>query len=155
MFIEIKFDVVFDSSNRVFSHIHFQNGVIDESDLVTMGITSESERKAILDGVKQHPCRSNDVSSTICKSNDQSTVKSWLKKINLEQYCDTFKKHLYHDMDRIKRIWDVELSAVLDIEKVGHRKRILATVSNGEQCGSGLKTKETRADDCNARVSIV
>lgn len=134
--------------------IDFQNGVIDEGDLIAMGITSESEREVILDAVKRQPCKCIDVSSNICNANEQTTVKVWLKKINLEQYYGTFEKHLYHDMERVKRIWDVELSAVLDIEKVGHRKRMLATVSNSEQCTPGLKSKESRTD-FSVRVSTV
>lgn len=138
--------------NHIFPQINFQNGVIDDNDLVAMGITSDSERQVILDAVKKQPCKCADVSSNICNGNEMSTVKVWLKKINLEQYYDTFEKHLYHDMERVKRIWDVELSAVLDIEKVGHRKRILTSVNNGEQGMSGPQTKETRIDP-NMQVS--
>lgn len=38
------------------------------------------------------------------------------------------RKHLYTDMDRISRIWEIELQAVLEINKLGHRKRILYSV---------------------------
>lgn len=31
-------------------------------------------------------------------------------------------------MDRISRIWEIELQAVLEINKIGHRKRILYSV---------------------------
>lgn len=41
---------------------------------------------------------------------------------------DNFRKHLYTDMDRISRIWEIELQAVLEIIKLGHRKRILYSV---------------------------
>lgn len=36
-----------------------------------------------------------------------------------------FRKHLYIDMEKIYTIWDIELQAVLEINKIGHRKRIL------------------------------
>lgn len=133
---------------------HFQNGVIEESDLKEMGITSDLERQLLLDSIKQLPLKVNDVLLNICSNNNnQHLVEVWLKKINLLQYYETFDKHLYHDMERIKRIWDVELSAVLDIEKVGHRKRILASVSNGEQVSSGPKIEEDGTDS-NTLVSI-
>lgn len=31
-------------------------------------------------------------------------------------------------MERISRIWEIELAAVLEINKIGHRKRILYSV---------------------------
>lgn len=37
-------------------------------------------------------------------------------------------------MERVRRIWEVELTAVLEIQKVGHRRRILASVA-GRQNG--------------------
>lgn len=35
---------------------------------------------------------------------------------------------MYTDMERISRIWEIELQAVLEINKLGHRKRILYSV---------------------------
>lgn len=112
-----------------------------------MGIASELEIQIIIDAIKQLPFKVNDQTVNNCNNNnDQNVVKNWLKRIHLEQYYDTFNKHLYHDMERIKRIWDVELSAVLDIEKVGHRKRILASVSSGEHIVSGPKLEDINVD---------
>lgn len=112
-----------------------------------MGISSEVERQVILNSVKQLPLQVNDIVSNICSNNnEQNAVRMWLKKINLEQYYDTFEKHLYHDMERVKRIWDVELSAVLDIERIGHRKRILASVNGGENGSSGPQIDEKKLD---------
>lgn len=119
-----------------------------------MGISSELERQIILDSVKQLPLKIHDLVSNVCNNNnEQNTVKLWLKKISLDQYFETFIKHLYHDMERVKRIWDVELSAVLDIEKIGHRKRILASVSSGEHIVPGPKLEEINADINNTLVS--
>lgn len=121
-----------------------------------MGIASELERQIILDAVKQLPQKVNGQSS-FNNNNDNEEINSvniWLKTIKLEQYSETFAKHLYHDMDRIKRIWDVELSAVLDIEKVGHRKRILVSVSSGEHITVGPNLEEISAD-INTLVSTL
>lgn len=126
----------------------FQNGVLEEIDLREMGITSELDRTIILDSVKGLPYKINE--PIACNNNnnvnEQESVGNWLRRIKLEQYADTFAKHLYYDMERIKRIWDVELSAVLDIEKIGHRKRILASVSSGEHVRAGPKLEELSAD---------
>ena len=32
-------------------------------------------------------------------------------------------------MDKVCKIWDDELTSILDIEKIGHRKRILLSVA--------------------------
>lgn len=36
-----------------------------------------------------------------------------------------FRRHLYVDMEKVYRVWEIELQAVLEINKIGHRKRIL------------------------------
>lgn len=89
-----------------------------------MGITSEQERAVILDSVG---LLQNCVEKRLTLYGE--TVDDWLKGIHLESYADTFKKHLYTDMDRVQRVWEVELAAVLEIQKPAHRKRILASVS--------------------------
>lgn len=115
-----------------------------ETDLLDMEITNQDDRKTIMEAVRQLPLKvTNQINSG---TNDQNSVQSWLKRINLEEYLDTFNKHLYHDIERIKRIWDVELSAVLDIDKVGHRKRILASVGGTEGASSGPRMEEINVE---------
>lgn len=115
----------------------FQNGILDDNDLREMGI-EENDRQKILESAKQLPLKiaeiSNNHNNNNISKNQNESVEDWLRNINLELYNDTFRKHLYVDMDRVKRIWEVELTAVLEIQKAGHRKRILASVS-GEQNG--------------------
>lgn len=36
---------------------------------------------------------------------------------------------MFTEMDRVSAIWDDELTSILDIEKIGHRKRILLSVA--------------------------
>ncbi|KAL1506735.1 hypothetical protein ABEB36_006041 [Hypothenemus hampei] len=137
-----------------FDDLGFLNGVLEESDLSDMGITGKDERNIIIEAAKQLPLKVHNQLDTCYSSsgNDQNLVRLWLKKINLEQYFDTFNKHLYHDIERIKRIWDVELSAVLDIDKTGHRKRILASVSGGESISTGPKLEEISSDSALLKV---
>lgn len=59
-------------------------------------------------------------------------VEDWLTSIGLACYADTFRRHLYTDLERIARIWEVELTAVLEIGKAGHRRRILSSVGTGK-----------------------
>lgn len=108
--------------NRLIARL--QNGVLDERDLRDMGINSEQEKTVIMDAVGLLNKRVEKRSA----GHGQS-VEEWLKSIHLENYAETFRKHLYTDMDRVKRVWEVELAAVLEIQKPAHRKRILASVS--------------------------
>lgn len=98
--------------------------MLDESDLRDLGISSDQERAVIMDAVGLLNKRVEKRSG----GHGQS-VEEWLKSIHMENYAETFRKHLYTDMDRVKRIWEVELAAVLEIQKPAHRKRILASVS--------------------------
>lgn len=66
-------------------------------------------------------------------NNNVISVEQWLKTIKLEEYSDIFRKHLYIEMDRICRVWEIELQAVLEINKVGHRKRILNSVADKKE----------------------
>ncbi|EFN87390.1 Ankyrin repeat and sterile alpha motif domain-containing protein 1B [Harpegnathos saltator] len=110
--------------NYGFDDLEFINGVLDESDLRDMGISSDQERTVIADAVGLLNKRVEKRSG----GHGQS-VEEWLKSIHLENYAETFRKHLYTDMDRVRRVWEVELAAVLEIQKPAHRKRILASVS--------------------------
>lgn len=46
-------------------------------------------------------------------------------------------------MDRIYRVWEIELQAVLEINKVGHRKRILQSVSDHQINPDKIKNEIT------------
>ncbi|XP_059061137.1 uncharacterized protein LOC131854026 [Achroia grisella] len=131
-----------------YDDIDFINGILDENDLREMGI-EENDRHKIVESSKQLPLKiaeiSNNHNNNNISKNQNESVEEWLRNINLEQYNDTFRKHLYVDMDRVKRIWEVELTAVLEIQKVGHRKRILASVS-GEQNGPANNMEDINAD---------
>lgn len=132
-----------------FDDIDFINGILDENDLREMGI-EENDRQKILEAAKQLPLKIAEISNNhnnnnLSNNQNEWTVDEWLRQINLEQYSDTFRKHLYVDMDRVRRIWEVELTAVLEIQKAGHRKRILASVS-GEQNGPASHIDDINAD---------
>lgn len=87
-----------------------------------------------------HP--SNLFTDTITKGNNMYFLPT-----GLDIYQDTFRKHLYADMERVRRIWEVELTAVLEIQRVGHRRRILASVA-GRQNGpvSNSNMEDIKAD---------
>lgn len=114
-----------------------------------MGVTSESDRNVILNAAKSLPYKIQEQHSKNFNNNNLNepadSVDQWLQRIHLTQYSETFRKHLYLDMARVRRIWEVELTAVLEIHKVGHRKRILSSVSNREN-GVGPNLDDIHAD---------
>ena len=89
------------------------------------------------------------------RDDEESAVDGWLNGIQLDIYKETFRKHLYTDMERVRRIWEVELTAVLEIQRVGHRKRILASVSGHQSHGSHGPNIEDINADLNLLVSFV
>ncbi|CAL1683615.1 unnamed protein product [Lasius platythorax] len=141
--------------NYGFDDLEFINGVLDESDLRDMGISSDQERAMIMDAVGLLNKRVEKRSGGHSQS-----VEEWLKSIHLENYAETFRKHLYSDMDRVKRIWEVELAAVLEIQKPAHRKRILASVNNPNSAraetrnGTGTNLEDLNKDLNTLKTNI-
>lgn len=102
--------------------------MLEEGDLKDMGVDSDRDRETLLRSAKELPCGVARRSSSVEQLED---VDTWLASLRLQGYSETFRKHLYTDMARVRRVWEVELSAVLDIGRVGHRRRILASVGGG------------------------
>ncbi|XP_054263617.1 ankyrin repeat and SAM domain-containing protein 1A-like [Macrosteles quadrilineatus] len=140
-------------TNYGYDDLDFINGVLEDSDLVDMGVSNEKERGQILEAARSlaakvvsayrpspspapPPNNNNNEESNGGNSGDKTdsqsepaqTVEDWLSRLHLPQYADTFSRHLYTDMERVRRIWEVELTAVLEISKPGHRRRILASL---------------------------
>ncbi|XP_018311442.1 uncharacterized protein [Mycetomoellerius zeteki] len=140
--------------NYGFDDLEFINGVLDESDLCDMGINSDQERAVIIDAVGLLNKRVEK------RSGHGQSVEEWLKSIHMENYTETFRKHLYTDMDRVKRIWEVELAAVLEIQKPAHRKRILASVSGPNSAraqtrnGTGANLEDLNKDLNTLKTNI-
>lgn len=56
------------------------------------------------------------------------TVDQWLHSLKLIEYSDNFKDSGFTDVDRCRKIWEVELNALIGVKKLGHRKRILSSL---------------------------
>lgn len=131
-----------------------QNGVLNEPDLQEMGVNSEEDRSKLLESIKELPAKIKDIRVSPVNNNNNNnnntnnnnnneaqehcnepqTVDEWLKLLELNCYADTFRKHLYTEMERVRNIWEVELTAVLEINKPGHRHRMMASLpDNGSQ----------------------
>ncbi|XP_077994290.1 ankyrin repeat and SAM domain-containing protein 1A-like isoform X2 [Glandiceps talaboti] len=110
-----------------YDDLNFLNGkVLEEQDLLDMGLMERNHRQLILESAKLLPSY---------KPPDEdkrpSTVEEWLQSIHLSDYATRFHKMGFSTMERVHNIWEVELTNVLEISTIGHRKRIL--VSLGER----------------------
>ncbi|XP_076643715.1 ankyrin repeat and sterile alpha motif domain-containing protein 1B isoform X2 [Halictus rubicundus] len=137
-------------TNYGFDDLEFINGVMDESDLKDMGITSDQERAVIMDAVGLLNKRVEKRIGNSCQS-----VVEWLKSIHLQNYAETFQKHLYTDMDRVRCVWEVELAAVLEIQKPAHRKRILASVSGSNTRAQNRNCTGPNLEDINKDLNTL
>lgn len=109
-----------------FDHTDFLGGkIMEESDLEAIGITSAEHRKKILDSAKALPQL-----TPIDPDNLPPSVSEWLNSLHLGDKTETFMNKNFDTMDRVMKLWEVELISVLDITAVGHRKRILASLEH-------------------------
>ena len=127
-----------------YDNINFMGGgVMTKDDLTDIGITDVKDASVLIDSLKD---RSNDFnfdSNGLPKTDLlKLNVTDWLKRIKLEQYVDNFKDNLMTEMERIIDIWDEELVSILEIDRVGHRKRILLSVAGPK----GLKKRCGKID---------
>ncbi|XP_074660814.1 uncharacterized protein LOC141913248 isoform X2 [Tubulanus polymorphus] len=104
--------------------------VLEEADILEMGIYNETHRGQILGAVKlMSPVPSIGMSGKNEEdSEDEIAVDDWLKSLSLSEYIDTFHKHDFTTMNKVRKLWELELTTVLDITRLGHRKRILASL---------------------------
>lgn len=100
-------------------------GILEGGDLHELGVTQAAHQHALMDSASRlptplHPHRS---SYTL-----PDTVEAWLDSIRLPQYAQNFHKNGFGDMERVRKVWEIELTTVLEITRLGHRKRILASL---------------------------
>ncbi|XP_054014749.1 ankyrin repeat and SAM domain-containing protein 1A-like isoform X2 [Hylaeus anthracinus] len=136
--------------NSGFDDLDFINGVLDEADLKDMEISSDQERAVIMDAVGLLNKRVEKRSSSTGQSVDE-----WLKSIHLENYAETFRKHLYTDMDRVRRVWEDELATVLEIQKPAHRKRILASLNSSNARAQNRNCAGPNLEDLNKDLNTL
>ncbi|BFZ04856.1 hypothetical protein BsWGS_07897 [Bradybaena similaris] len=108
--------------------------ILEDQDLLSIGVEDPFHRHLILEGAA-----SLARFKPIDPMNLPVSVEEWLGSLRLDYYYDTFMSHKYDSMDRVIKLWELELVTVLDITSIGHRKRILASL--GER---PLETNVTR-----------
>lgn len=133
----------------------FQNGILSDTDLADMGISSAEHRELLLKSAESLPAKVKEVQDALktqlSDKSDEEQIADWLSLISLECYVETFRKNLFVEIERIKKIWEVELTAVLEINKPAHRKRILISL---DRLSSGPNLDQI-SSDLNQLVSVI
>ncbi|XP_055998045.1 ankyrin repeat and sterile alpha motif domain-containing protein 1B-like isoform X10 [Ostrea edulis] len=126
-----------------FDHTDFLGkNIMEDGDLETIGITSSEHRKKILDSAK-----SLSQITPIDPDNLPPSVSEWLNSLHLSDRTETFVNKNFDTMERVLKLWEVELTSVLDITAVGHRKRILASLENRKKLERQFPSLKKRSKD--------
>ncbi|KAL5007848.1 hypothetical protein ScPMuIL_016654 [Solemya velum] len=97
--------------------------IMDDQDLDVIGISVPEHRKKMIESAK-----SLKQIKPIDQDNPPESVEQWLSSLHLSDYLSTFVSNKYDTIDRVCNLWEHELTTVLDISSLGHRKRILASL---------------------------
>ena len=92
-----------------------------------MGITDGNHIEMLTSAIAKLPAKLSRKSSSY---NLPDNVDEWLQSIKLPQYCETFRKNGFGEMERVRKMWEVELTTVLEVTRLGHRRRILASLGD-------------------------
>ncbi|RMX60043.1 hypothetical protein pdam_00004489 [Pocillopora damicornis] len=106
----------------------------------------------IMEAVKTlKPCpRLNDPASAKPES-----LEDWLELLSLSEYYDVFQHNGFTYMERIHRLWEVELTSVLEINSLGHRKRIMASLKKEAKKKEREEPLEnTKLEDSSAALEV-
>ena len=59
-------------------------------------------------------------------------MDAWPDSLALAQYTANFRQNFFTSWERVSAVWDDELTSILEIERLGHRKRILKSLVDPE-----------------------
>lgn len=99
---------------------------MDDSSLLEMGVLDSEHRNRLLKAARLLATPLDKMHST----SRPETVDEWLHLLRLDHYAEQFHKNRYDDMERVGRIWEVELTTVVEIRLVGHLRRMLVSLSD-------------------------
>ncbi|OTF72725.1 hypothetical protein BLA29_007052 [Euroglyphus maynei] len=115
---------------------------MDDNDLIEIGIIQALHRDAILRAAQSLPYRTPKLTRDQIQ---QLTIAEWLTFIHLNQYVDIFHNNGLTELRKIRNIWEVELETMLEIDKCGHRRRILYSLSDFNQRDSMIVSDNSDA----------
>ncbi|CAD6991567.1 unnamed protein product [Ceratitis capitata] len=147
-----------------YDNYKFMNGVFESHDTQLMDIRIPDATKLIsfvltlpraefqpqiIATNKQKNGKSDKSDDTTMEKKGVATLSEWLQSISLPEYIESFSKHLYNTIDSVCGVWDVELQTVLEINKLGHRRRILQSVAYIRQIREPNKTEKAGESENN------
>ncbi|XP_043569581.1 ankyrin repeat and sterile alpha motif domain-containing protein 1B isoform X19 [Chiloscyllium plagiosum] len=89
-----------------FDNIQFMgSNVVEDQDLLEIGILNSSHRQRILQAVRGLP----RVKVIGYDTNSPTSVADWLDSLELNDYIKTFLANGYTSMDLVKKLWEIEL----------------------------------------------
>jgi len=103
---------------------------LDEDDLREIGIQNTDHIQMILKSASSLPSPPQIGSGG---NGIPDTVLEWLTMIKLADYESKFAVNRYFTMDRVRAIWEFELTTVIGIPFIGHRKRMIYSLGRRPQ----------------------
>ncbi|XP_063677915.1 ankyrin repeat and SAM domain-containing protein 1A-like isoform X2 [Bolinopsis microptera] len=121
-------------------HIDFIRQVISKEDLAAMGINNDKVKRKLFKSVEE------DLEN-FQHGSVPETVEEWLTSIHLSKYLNKFISCRMGSVSRVLEIWEVELTSILTIEPIGHRKRIMRSIRDLRTLQSSFDEAEKRKKD--------
>ncbi|KPM10109.1 ankyrin repeat domain containing protein 32 [Sarcoptes scabiei] len=104
--------------------------VMDDNDLIEIGIIQASHRELILKAAQKLPYQTPRLTRAQI---DRLSISDWLGQLHLKQYVNLFHQNRLTELREIKNVWEIELETMLEIDKIGHRRRILYSLNDFNQ----------------------
>ena len=120
-------------------NISFINGVIDKHDISDLGVNNEKIKKKLLTSIETEL-------QVAIPHKMPSSVEEWLNSIDLAMYLVKFNTNQMGTLARVLEIWDVELTTTLNIEPIGHRKRIMKSILDLRKMQSKKEEDEVKKE---------
>ncbi|XP_067125095.1 ankyrin repeat and SAM domain-containing protein 1A isoform X2 [Centruroides vittatus] len=102
---------------------------LDDRDLIEIGVLAENHRQKILNSAKDFP-NLLPIGRGEGKAGIPNSIEQWLRSLNLESYVNVFAENEFTELDKLTTLTNEDLLLILKIEKMGHRKRILASLGD-------------------------
>ncbi|XP_053542315.1 ankyrin repeat and SAM domain-containing protein 1A isoform X3 [Ictalurus punctatus] len=97
------------------------SNVMEEQDLKEIGVTDATHRRKLLNAARTLPKVKGCESSV--------SLSSWLDSLGLSEYLHNFLQSGYNTLEAVRNLWELEIVNVLKITLLGHRKRIIASLT--------------------------
>lgn len=102
---------------------------LDDRDLIEIGVLAENHRQKILNSAKDFP-NLLPIGRGEGKAGIPNSIEQWLRSLNLENYVNVFGENGFTELDKLTSLTNEDLLLILKIDKMGHRKRILASLGD-------------------------